>query len=131
MRPSGQTVSILGKSQAFAQLSPELLTSLASCADEQRYAVGHTIIKQGDPGDFLLVILEGTASACVRDGRGRVSELGEFRPGDELHEFLHQGLQRDRKKRPMPLDRVARWAGRIPSGVLERVADQPSDLSDA
>ncbi len=87
MRPSGQTLSILGKSQAFAQLAPELLTSLASCAHEQRYPVGHTFIKQGDPGDCLLVILEGTASAYVRDGSGRVSEVGEFRPGDVVGEM--------------------------------------------
>ena len=47
---------------------------------------------------------------------------------EELREFLHQGLQRDRKKRPM-LDQVTGWAGPIPSGVLERLADQPSEFA--
>ena len=74
----GQYEQLLARAPVFSALSPELLDPILASGDEQAFPPGETIVRQGDPGDDLYVILEGR----VRVERGgRVLELlgqGEF-----------------------------------------------------
>jgi CRP/FNR family transcriptional regulator, cyclic AMP receptor protein len=70
----------------FESVSKKGLRSIVSAATEVDLPAGHTLVRQGDNGRELYVILRGTADVTV-DGR-KVSELV---PGDFFGElaFLH------------------------------------------
>lgn len=51
------------------------------------YEAGDLLIRQGDQGGFLLVIIDGAASACVRQADGRVTPLAELRVGNIIGEM--------------------------------------------
>lgn len=74
----GQYEQLLARAPVFSTLSPELLEPILASGEERAFSAGETIVRQGDPGDDLYVILEGE----VRVERGgRVVETlgrGEF-----------------------------------------------------
>ena len=51
------------------------------------YDAGDLLIRQGDQGGFLLVIIDGAASACVRQADGEVTPLAELRAGSVIGEM--------------------------------------------
>jgi serine/threonine protein kinase len=62
---------------------------------ERSFAVGDALIRQDDPGDSLLVVVQGTAGVSVRDQHGVVRRIGEVRQGDVVGEMaLVTGEQR-------------------------------------
>ena len=66
----------------FAQVSKRGIRSVIQAATEMDVAAGKDLVRQGERGRHLFVILWGTATV-VRDGR-RVAELG---PGDFFGEL--------------------------------------------
>ncbi len=54
----------------FNDLAPALVEQILACMEERCYEPGETLIRQGDPGEGLLVLVEGTAQAVVRDESG-------------------------------------------------------------
>jgi hypothetical protein len=71
----------------FGELGVDALHALLSAMDPREYAAGDRIISQGDPGEWLLLILEGTAAARVRDAPPDRAPVGEFGPGDIVGEM--------------------------------------------
>ena len=71
----GQYEQLLAKAQVFSTLSPELLEPILASGKELTFKVGETIVRQGDPGDDLYVILEGRAR--VERGGRAVESLGQ------------------------------------------------------
>ena len=67
-------LDLLRRTEVFAPLSYAALRRLASSLGEQRAQVGETIVRQGDDGEVVYVIVEGCA-AVSRDGEP-VDELG-------------------------------------------------------
>ena len=57
-----------------------------AAADERSFQAGDVMIRQGDPADGLLILLEGTAHAQLRRQDG-VQWLGDFKSGDLVGEM--------------------------------------------
>ena len=71
----------------FADLAVEPLEALLAAMDLRVYDAGDLIIRQGDPGDYVLRILSGRAEACVRGAPAGRKPVGEFGPGDVVGEM--------------------------------------------
>ncbi len=74
--------ALLRSCTAFAELAPDVLERLLPCLRERDFEAGEVLIRQGDPGDFLLLLAEGSASAYVRNENGDSHMLGRFVRGD-------------------------------------------------
>lgn len=72
-----RTADALGAVPLFASLSRRHLNQLADTADEVRFRQGADVIREGDLGETLFVILEGEAKVS-RGGR----KLAVLEPGD-------------------------------------------------
>ena len=80
-------MSSFSQSSAFAHLSTEVLSALLLATHPREYAAGEQLILQGDSGEYLLLILNGSAIAKVRDAPPGRSPVGEFGPGDIVGEM--------------------------------------------
>jgi CRP/FNR family transcriptional regulator, cyclic AMP receptor protein len=66
----------------FGGFSPKHLNRLAAETDELDLPAGHTIVREGDPGETLFVVLEGQARV-IRAGK----RVGRVLPGDFFGEL--------------------------------------------
>ena len=74
----GQYEQLLASVPLFASLAPELMEPILAAGTERSYAAGETIVREGDPGDHLYVVLDGTVRA-ERGGRVlKTFGAGEF-----------------------------------------------------
>jgi diguanylate cyclase (GGDEF)-like protein len=53
----------------FSGLSPDQLRPLAAVAEQIHYRAGEPIVRQGDPGDSVYIIIEGTVEVRARSDR--------------------------------------------------------------
>lgn len=65
----------LGDVPLLASLSPEVRERILAAGEERSYPVGETVVREGEPGDELFVVLEG-AARVERGGRA-IGHLGE------------------------------------------------------
>ena len=78
-----ERVLFLTAAELFGQIAGEDLVPVALAAQEVHFNAGETLIRQGDPGDCLYIIVDGEASINIR-GVGAVvtrrakSSLGEM-----------------------------------------------------
>jgi small-conductance mechanosensitive channel len=63
-----QIVSHIRNVDIFSVLLPEQMTLIARSAREQRFLPGERLVRQGDPGEDLYVILEGSVDVQVEVG---------------------------------------------------------------
>lgn len=84
LQPDSQAV--LAGCDVFSRLSPRLIESLRGCMQERHYEAGVTMIRQGEAGDCLYLIVSGVARADVHDRKG-VHSVGEFGRGDVVGEM--------------------------------------------
>ena len=75
------------KSCPFATLSNDLREALLATMRVREFAAGEYLIRQGVPGDHLLVILDGTAVASIRRPDSADRFVGAFGPGDVVGEI--------------------------------------------
>ena len=61
-------------------LPAEVLDELAEAAQLRHYATGEVIIRQGDPGDELFIIISGEVAAQIRKDDGTEAEVGRLGP---------------------------------------------------
>jgi predicted Ser/Thr protein kinase len=78
---------ILSRSSPFSMLSAGALAELLSVMQPREFQPGDYLIRQGDPGEFLLLILSGRAYARAHDAPDDQPPLGEFGPGDVVGEM--------------------------------------------
>jgi CRP-like cAMP-binding protein len=71
----------------FSGVGDEVRASLASAMEVRDYDAGDLLVRQGDQGSFLLVLIDGAASACVRQADGKVTPLAELRAGSVIGEM--------------------------------------------
>ena len=95
----GQYEQLLAKAPVFSTLSPELLEPILASGEKRRFRAGETIVRQGNPGDDLYVVLEGRVR--VERGGRAVESLGKG-------EFFGEVAVLDR--RPRSADVVAETA---------------------
>jgi CRP-like cAMP-binding protein len=74
------------KSHPLSDLSSDALRSLLSKMHLREYDAGKHLIRQGDAGGYLLLILRGTASARIRHP-SKGTPVGLFGPGDVVGEM--------------------------------------------
>jgi CRP-like cAMP-binding protein len=58
----------------FQGMTDRAITAVAELADEAAFADGDVLVREGDPGDRLFIILDG--SATVDQGGARIATLG-------------------------------------------------------
>merc|ERR1719482_496297 len=67
-------LQVLRGSSKFAYLSAEFLQRLSEVSIEHTFLPGDWIVKQGDKGDSMFILISGNAS--VHAGRGQLGVLG-------------------------------------------------------
>lgn len=71
----------------LALLSDRDRNALLQLGGARRFARGETLMRQGEPGDHVLVLVEGHVKASVIDSRGNEMVLSFRGPGDILGEL--------------------------------------------
>jgi CRP-like cAMP-binding protein len=120
-----RTRHILFKSSVFSILGAGTLADLLAAMHLQETEPGDYLIRQGDPAEFLLLILSGYAWARVRDTPPDRAPVGEFGPGEIVGEI---SLVTDE---PRTADVVARTfvrALRLSAADFHTLADRHPDL---
>jgi len=114
----------LRQSGALKTMPDDALRDLFAEAEERSYTSGETIVKQGDPAEGLLIVLDGTAHARLHAPDGK-HWLGSFHGGDLFGEMALV------TREPRTADVVADTdvsALLIPTPVFERVASRHPEL---
>lgn len=79
----------------LARLPTDDVRSLAARGRLRRFKPGDAIVREGDPGDSLFVILEGAARILVSSPTGEEATVAHLGPGDCIGEFaVLDGLPR-------------------------------------
>ena len=76
----------LGESQLFGALVEEELAALVRLGTLVRYPAGQIIFAKGDPGDSLMIVLEGRIKIGSLTAEGREIVLNLIEPGQVLGE---------------------------------------------
>lgn len=68
-------------------LGPDLVCRLAGDSVDRIYAAGEQVIRQGDPGDSLFVIIAGRVEVTAREGDAPAAKLAVLGAGDYFGEM--------------------------------------------
>ena len=82
----GATLSLLAKTAALSGLNDAMLERLCSHFEWLTIDPGQAIIKEGDPSDFLLLVVDGNIE-ITRSGKVTQQLLGFARPGSIIGEM--------------------------------------------
>jgi len=85
--PDSDIRRILAEVKAFADLPAELLYAMWACMEERSFAAGEALMRQQDPGDCLLVLLEGSVRVTARDQDGVERQIGGVKAGEVAGEM--------------------------------------------
>ncbi len=84
--PLLERILFLRRVPLFADLAPADLKRVAAIADEQLYADGAVVFRQGDPGDDLFVVVGGEMRVLREDGGAR-REIARRKRGEYVGEM--------------------------------------------
>ena len=73
---------LLARTPLFSQFSPEDLSRLVSFMRVERYPARRVLVRKGDPGTSMMVVLEGRVQICTRSEEGREFVVNIINPGD-------------------------------------------------
>jgi tRNA A-37 threonylcarbamoyl transferase component Bud32 len=79
--------NVLQDSEPFRALRSRLVDQIFAVARERRYEAGEMVIRQGQRGDALFVIAEGTADVMLRDHDTPERRIGQVLRGSVLGEM--------------------------------------------
>jgi CRP/FNR family transcriptional regulator, cyclic AMP receptor protein len=82
-----QAAQLLAGTQLFGGIEEKVLQRLAERAVERSYRRGQLICYEGDPGDTLLVLVEGLVKVFVTSPAGETMVLVTLRPPDTFGEL--------------------------------------------
>ncbi|ASV73627.1 cAMP-binding protein - catabolite gene activator and regulatory subunit of cAMP-dependent protein kinase [Thermogutta terrifontis] len=68
----------------FAKISEESLKEIAMMAEERSYPAGLQLFNEGDPADYLNIIVEGEVQIQYQLGNGEKRTVDTLVPGDIL-----------------------------------------------
>lgn len=71
-------IKFLGKVKLFKRLSDDLLLKILDCSKEAKFKPGQEIIKKGDEGDEMFVIIKGEAVVVVGDKKVAKLKSGDY-----------------------------------------------------
>ncbi len=78
---------LVGRSPFFAEFSREDISVLASYMDVYRADAGRTIIREGEGGDFMLLVVEGYVDIFKRTVRHEQQHMTTVGPGMTVGEM--------------------------------------------
>lgn len=78
---------VLRRVRAFADLGDEECDVVLGVLKARKGAPGDVLFRQGEPGDALVIVLEGQLSIRVRDDAGGESEVARLGPGEVVGEL--------------------------------------------
>ena len=84
---SADDLLLVSKCAPFRGISGAVLQQMVQAMEERKYAKYEVLLRQGDPGDALLVLLEGEAQVSVRDSVGKQLPIAKVRQGDVIGEM--------------------------------------------
>ncbi len=84
---AGEIFGLVGKSQFFAEFSQEDISNLAGYMDVYSAQPGELIIREGDPGDFMMLIVEGEVDILKKSRRAEQQHMTSAGPGMTLGEM--------------------------------------------
>ena len=109
----------------FAELSVDVRMDLLSVMEPQDYRAGARLLRQGERGEHVLLLVSGTASATVRHGTGDTTAVGDFGPGDVVGEM---SLLMDEARTADVIARAPVRALRLAADDFYRVAGRYPEL---
>ena len=77
----------LRKVELFKMLNEEQILKLAESSSKHLYSKGEILVNQGDSGDSLLIISDGSVEVYVSDNSGRKTHLADLHEGDYFGEM--------------------------------------------
>lgn len=83
----GRAAEALGRVPVFVPLGPDELDELSRSAVRQDYGRGERVVHQGDAGDSMYLIQDGTAVVSVRDEHGGEREVARLSRGEFFGEM--------------------------------------------
>jgi CRP/FNR family cyclic AMP-dependent transcriptional regulator len=84
---AGEIFGLVSKSQFFAEFSQEDISILSGYMEVYRAQPGEILIREGDAGDFMLLIVEGEIDILKKDQRGGQQHMTSAGPGMTLGEM--------------------------------------------
>ena len=84
---TGQIFGLVGKSPFFAEFSHEDISFLAGYMDIYRAQPGNIIIREGDVGDFMLLLIGGEVDILKKGMRQEQQHMTSVGPGMTLGEM--------------------------------------------
>ena len=78
---------LVGKSQFFAEFSEEDISNLAKYMDVYNARPGELIIREGDAGDFMMLIVEGEVDILKKGRHSQQQHMTSAGPGMTLGEM--------------------------------------------
>lgn len=85
--PSQDRLKLLQQAEMFERLDEADLRAVSAVMEEYFYADGEIIFQQGDPGDYLLIIVQGGINIMLSSEDGREVMLNRAGPGDMIGEI--------------------------------------------
>ncbi|MGH8750634.1 MAG: cyclic nucleotide-binding domain-containing protein [Burkholderiales bacterium] len=82
-----QIFGMVGQSPFFAELDQEDVRTLAGFMQVYRAQPGEVIIREGDPGDYMLLLIQGEVDILKSDLRRHDQHMTTVRPGMTLGEM--------------------------------------------
>ncbi len=83
----GRRIERLGGVDLLAVLEPEQMRQVAERSHERLYPAGGTIIRQGDPGESMFVVMEGRVAVETSDAQAGPVRLAELGSGEYFGEM--------------------------------------------
>jgi len=78
---------LLARIDLFADLGQAELGELASRAKPRRVKTGETVVREGESGSSVFLVIEGVLDVRVSDSRGREHHVNSLGPGSMFGEF--------------------------------------------
>ncbi len=83
----GRRIECLSRVGLLSALEPEQIRRLGEENADRVYAAGEQVIRQGDAGDSMFVIMQGRVEVTARDGGSAPAKLAVLQPGDYFGEM--------------------------------------------
>lgn len=82
-----ERVAILAAAELLAGLDPSILARLAAELTSAQLPAGHCLLRQGDPGDCMYVVVRGRLRVVLEQGEKAQQFLREIGPGESIGEI--------------------------------------------
>lgn len=84
---AGEIFGLVGKSQFFTEFSQEDISILAAYMEVYRAQPGEILIREGDEGDFMVLIVDGEVDILKKSHRAEQQHMTSAGPGMTLGEM--------------------------------------------